>query len=114
MEVSTKCQVDISSVWAAWGMACLKTGDFKAAKEKFHTCFKVQYMPQETLQNPMNSAENLRGFQKASVQLTAHLVFLSGLLPSTETTVLSICTDVHNKGIVTAKSGGGQQHCRLH
>ena len=44
MEVSTKCQVDISSVWAAWGMACLKTGNFKAAKEKFLTCFKVLCM----------------------------------------------------------------------
>ncbi|XP_067681511.1 uncharacterized protein [Haliotis asinina] len=38
MEVSTKCGLDTGGVWAAWGMACLHTGDYAGAKEKFsHT-----------------------------------------------------------------------------
>ena len=31
----------------------------------------LRYMSQETLRNPTNSAENLHGFRKASMQLTA-------------------------------------------
>ena len=35
------------------------------------------------------------------------LVFHPSHLPSTETTLLSVCADVHNKGLITTKSGGG-------
>lgn len=41
MEVSTKCQLDASAVWSAWGMMALKSGDFKMAREKFARCFQV-------------------------------------------------------------------------
>ena len=41
MEVSTKCQLDASAVWSAWGMMALKSGDFKMAREKFTRCFQV-------------------------------------------------------------------------
>ena len=42
IETSTKCSIEIASVWSAWGMACLKNGHFKDAREKFQTCFKVK------------------------------------------------------------------------
>ena len=38
MEVSTKCQLDASAVWSAWGMMALKSGDFQTAREKFIRC----------------------------------------------------------------------------
>ncbi len=41
MEVSTKCQLDTGTVWSAWGMACLKSGDFAEAKSKLKHCFQV-------------------------------------------------------------------------
>lgn len=41
MEVSTKCQLDASAVWSAWGMMALKSGDFKTARAKFIRCFQV-------------------------------------------------------------------------
>ena len=42
MEVSTKCQLDTSAVWAAWGMACLNCGDFTTARQKFRHCFQAR------------------------------------------------------------------------
>ena len=41
MEVSTKCQLDTSTVWSAWGMAYLKSGQFAAARSKLKHCFQV-------------------------------------------------------------------------
>ncbi len=41
MEVSTKCGLDTSGVWSAWGKACLYSGDYTAAREKFSHCLKV-------------------------------------------------------------------------
>ena len=41
MEVSTKCQLDTNTVWTAWGMGCIKAGEFAAAREKFRHCFHV-------------------------------------------------------------------------
>ena len=42
MEVSTKCQLDTSAVWSAWGMACLKSGEFPEARSKLKHCFQVR------------------------------------------------------------------------
>lgn len=41
MEVSTKCGLDPTGVWVAWGMMCLQSGDFPGAREKFSKCLKV-------------------------------------------------------------------------
>ena len=41
MEVSTKCQLDTSVVWSAWGMACLRCGQLDKAREKLKHCFQV-------------------------------------------------------------------------
>ena len=41
MEISTKCNLDSISVWASWGMAWLKVGNFEKAKEKLKHCFLV-------------------------------------------------------------------------
>ena len=38
-------------------------------------CMCIRYTSQETLQNPTNSAEIVRRFHKASVQLTAELQY---------------------------------------
>lgn len=43
MEISTKCGLEPSSVWAASGFACLQAGDFAAAREKFAMCMKVRF-----------------------------------------------------------------------
>jgi zinc finger FYVE domain-containing protein 26 len=40
-EVSTKCNLDMSAVWAAWGMACLRAGKYEDAREKFSRCLGV-------------------------------------------------------------------------
>ena len=41
MEVSMKCQLETAGVWTAWGMACIKAGEFLSAREKFRHCLKV-------------------------------------------------------------------------
>ena len=41
MEISTKCNLDTLSVWASWGMAWLRIGDFEKAREKLRHCFLV-------------------------------------------------------------------------
>ena len=42
IEVSTKCGLDPSGVWAAAGFAHLQAGDFATAREKFARCMKVR------------------------------------------------------------------------
>ncbi|KAK3587800.1 hypothetical protein CHS0354_042763 [Potamilus streckersoni] len=41
MEVSTKCGLDPTGVWVAWGMSCLQSGDFPGAREKFSRCLRA-------------------------------------------------------------------------
>ncbi|XP_055026367.2 zinc finger FYVE domain-containing protein 26 isoform X2 [Misgurnus anguillicaudatus] len=41
VEVSTKSGLDPSGVWQAWGMATLKAGNLKGAREKFARCLKA-------------------------------------------------------------------------
>lgn len=41
VEVSTKSGLDPSGVWQAWGMASLKAGNLKSAREKFARCLKA-------------------------------------------------------------------------
>ena len=41
MDVSTKCGLDPSGVWGAWGLTCIKQGDYAGAREKFGRCLKV-------------------------------------------------------------------------
>lgn len=36
-----KCQLETAGVWTAWGMACIKAGEFLSAREKFRHCLKV-------------------------------------------------------------------------
>ena len=40
MNLSTKCGLDSATVWAAWGLAELKRGNFKEARNKFEKCMK--------------------------------------------------------------------------
>ncbi|XP_078590684.1 zinc finger FYVE domain-containing protein 26-like isoform X2 [Branchiostoma floridae x Branchiostoma japonicum] len=40
MDFSTKCGLDSAGVWAAWGMAYLRTGNYQGAREKFSRCLK--------------------------------------------------------------------------
>ncbi|XP_038075616.1 zinc finger FYVE domain-containing protein 26-like [Patiria miniata] len=40
-EVSTKCGLDSSAVWSAWGMSCLRAGDYQGAREKFARILKA-------------------------------------------------------------------------
>lgn len=58
MEVSTKCGLDPTGVWVAWGMTCLQSGDFPGAREKFSKCLKVSSLIfikalQETCSSPV-------------------------------------------------------------
>lgn len=39
--MSTKSGLDPSGVWQAWGMASLKAGNLKSAREKFARCLKA-------------------------------------------------------------------------
>ncbi|XP_076441937.1 uncharacterized protein LOC143280973 isoform X2 [Babylonia areolata] len=41
LEVCTKCGVEPTGVWLAWGRACLHCGDFAAARDKFAHCLKA-------------------------------------------------------------------------
>ena len=41
MDVSTKCGIDPTGVWMAWGMAALRAGDYTTARDKFSHCLKV-------------------------------------------------------------------------
>ena len=47
MEVSTKCQLDTVAVWSAWGMGCLRCGDYGKARDKFKHCFQVRKEEEE-------------------------------------------------------------------
>ncbi|CAG0896947.1 unnamed protein product, partial [Darwinula stevensoni] len=38
LDVSTRAQLDRTSVFAAWGLSCLNAGDFETAREKFSSC----------------------------------------------------------------------------
>ncbi|GAB1601368.1 finger FYVE domain-containing 26-like [Argonauta hians] len=40
MEVSTKCGLDATGVWAAWGRASLRFRNYPLAREKFSRCLK--------------------------------------------------------------------------
>lgn len=40
LEVSTKCGLETSGVFAAWGLALLRAGDWSSAREKFSHCFQ--------------------------------------------------------------------------
>ncbi|XP_071795779.1 zinc finger FYVE domain-containing protein 26-like isoform X2 [Asterias amurensis] len=53
-EVSTKCMLDTSAVWSAWGMSCLRAGDYQGAREKFVRILKA---PSE--KNSMSPASKL-------------------------------------------------------
>ncbi|XP_070571338.1 zinc finger FYVE domain-containing protein 26-like isoform X2 [Ptychodera flava] len=41
MEVSTKCGLDSTAVWSAWGTAHLKAAEYQQAREKFSRCLKT-------------------------------------------------------------------------
>ncbi|KAK7103379.1 hypothetical protein V1264_018289 [Littorina saxatilis] len=41
LEVCTKCGVEATGVWLAWGRACLQCGDFAGARDKFAHCLKA-------------------------------------------------------------------------
>ncbi|XP_013400771.1 zinc finger FYVE domain-containing protein 26-like [Lingula anatina] len=87
MEISTKCGLDPAGVWAAWGKACLKTGDFQAAREKFSRCMKApvdknQYQQSSNLLNDIvECIENLPGSGINTIQaLQASLKSISSLI----------------------------------
>lgn len=40
LEVSTKCGLETSGVFAAWGLALLRAGDWSSAREKFSHCLQ--------------------------------------------------------------------------
>ncbi len=40
-EVATKSGLDPAAVWTAWGMSCLRAGDYPGAREKFGRILKV-------------------------------------------------------------------------
>lgn len=47
LEVSTKCGLETSGVFAAWGLALLRAGDWSSAREKFSHCLQVEnFLPQ--------------------------------------------------------------------
>ena len=41
-EVATKSGLDPVAVWTAWGMSCLRAGDYPGAREKFNRILKVK------------------------------------------------------------------------
>lgn len=45
LEVSTKCGLDCTGVWAAWGKASLRAGFWNDAREHFSHCLKVGSRP---------------------------------------------------------------------
>ena len=40
LDVSTKAGLDAGPVWAAWGLVCLKAGNFQGARQRFQRCLK--------------------------------------------------------------------------
>ncbi|PIK34340.1 putative zinc finger FYVE domain-containing protein 26 [Apostichopus japonicus] len=42
MEVSTKCGLDNTAVWSAWGSSCLRAGAYEMARFKFSRVLKTQ------------------------------------------------------------------------
>ncbi len=48
MNVSTKCGLDPSAVWSAWGKVKLRAGDYLGARDKFSKCLKVRRQSSHT------------------------------------------------------------------
>lgn len=44
MEVSTKCGLDTTAVWSAWGSSCLRAGAYEMARSKFSRVLKVMLL----------------------------------------------------------------------
>ena len=40
LDISTKAGLDAAAVWAAWGLVCLKAGNFQGARQRFQRCLK--------------------------------------------------------------------------
>ncbi len=51
MNISTKCGIDPSAMWSAWGMAKLRAGDYPGARDKFSKCLKVSFLQIQVFQN---------------------------------------------------------------
>ncbi len=76
MNLSTKCGLDSQTVWAAWGLAELKRGNFKEARNKFEKCLKpvldkmsaIGTAQLKILNDTINYLENAPTFQKLGTQ----------------------------------------------
>lgn len=44
MEISTRFGLETTAIWSAWGLTCLRKGDYKAARDKFSKFLKVCLM----------------------------------------------------------------------
>ena len=44
LDVSTKCGIDPQGVRVAWGIACIKVGDYNGARDKLAKCLKVRVL----------------------------------------------------------------------
>lgn len=44
IEMSTKCGLDSGSVWAAWGLALLRSGNWQSARDKLSRILKVHIL----------------------------------------------------------------------
>lgn len=59
LDISTKAGLDAASVWAAWGLVCLKAGNFQGARQRFQRCLKPVTKPSPLLQEIVSVLENL-------------------------------------------------------
>ena len=59
LDVSTKAGLDAGSVWAAWGLVCLKVGHFQGARQRFQRCLKPAAKMSPLLNEIVSALEHL-------------------------------------------------------
>lgn len=72
-QVSTKSGLDPSGVWHAWGMALLKAGCMRAAREKFARCLKAP-VDRNQLNQGTRLLQDIVQHLESSIRLTSSTV----------------------------------------
>lgn len=104
LEVSTKCGLETSGVFAAWGLALLRAGDWSSAREKFSHCLqKVKDGSNSSSESPLlkEIIENLEKSRYPGISKAAAVFCAIGSLKSIRDPNFEVKVPVNElKGVV--------------
>ncbi|KAL1417274.1 hypothetical protein MTO96_027006 [Rhipicephalus appendiculatus] len=104
LEVSTKCGLETSGVFAAWGLALLRAGDWSSAREKFSHCLqKLKDSGNSSSESPLlkEIIENLEKSRYPGISKAAAVFCAIGSLKSIKDPSFEVKVPVNElKGVV--------------